>query len=168
MFSLKVNECIFEVLITEKTTFEKPSKGKGKGKAQKGRGPPPPTASVTLSSSSTAIQEERIDRLEAKAGSLEKKHEALDHKIDTHYNGLSNQLRQVSHHLQPRQHEPSHQRNSDKLDGAPGPNSAGLVVFWTVVLWLPACFEGGFFGVCIAAPLQRTPRVLWATGDLAI
>ena len=113
-FSLKVNDMVFEVLITERTSPDKP-KGKGKGKSSKGKRSISPPASVALSSSSATIQEERIDRLEAKVGALEKKRDALDNKIDSHYNGLSNQLRQVLQHLQPRAHEPSGDTPPPKL-----------------------------------------------------
>ena len=108
VFSVKVNEAVYEILITEKALQEKPSKGKGKGKAGKSKRSPSPATSTAVSTSSATIQEERIDRLEAKVGTLEKKHDALDHKIDNHYSGLSNQLRQVLQHLAtPKAHEPS-------------------------------------------------------------
>ena len=108
VFSVKVNDAVYEILITEKALPEKPSKGKGKGKAGKSKRSPSPATSTAVSTSSATIQEERIDRLEAKVGTLEKKHDALDHKIDNHYSGLSNQLRQVLQHLAaPKPHEPS-------------------------------------------------------------
>ena len=108
VFSVKVNEAVYEILITEKALPDKPSKGKGKGKTGKSKRSPSPATSTAVSTSSATIQEERIDRLEAKVGTLEKKHDALDHKIDNHYSGLSNQLRQVLQHLAtPKTHEPS-------------------------------------------------------------
>ena len=108
VFSVKVNEAVYEILITEKALPEKPTKGKGKGKTGKSKRSPSPATSTAVSTSSATIQEERIDRLEAKVGTLEKKHDALDHKIDNHYSGLSNQLRQVLQHLAtPKAHEPS-------------------------------------------------------------
>ena len=108
VFSVKVNDAVHEILITEKALPEKPTKGKGKGKAGKSKRSPSPATSTAISTSSATIQEERIDRLEAKVGTLEKKHDALDQKIDNHYSGLSNQLRQVLQHLAtPKPHEPT-------------------------------------------------------------
>lgn len=108
-FALKVNDKESEILLSPQASWQ-PSKGKGKGRTKTG-----PTVQIgpearkELTPAFQSAEKDRLDKLEgkfnvleSKVAKVEDKQDHLDHKLDSRFNEIGDQLRQLLQLSHPR------------------------------------------------------------------